>query len=72
MQIPQDLHITFNPSILLEVTLPQKNGPAVPIKAGEHIQRNGIADASRLIERSNSLLPLQRLSGHLASQCEAI
>lgn len=38
--IPSDVHITFNPSVLLEVTFPQPSGPSITIHAGEQLPRN--------------------------------
>ncbi|KAI0692726.1 PEBP-like protein [Cytidiella melzeri] len=38
--LPQDIHVAFNPSVLLEVTLPQATGPAVPVTAGVQLPRN--------------------------------
>ncbi|KAJ7600624.1 PEBP-like protein [Mycena floridula] len=41
--IPTDLTITFNPSVLLEVTFPQVTGPAITLKAGVQLPRNATA-----------------------------
>ncbi|GJE97182.1 PEBP-like protein [Phanerochaete sordida] len=38
--IPADLHITFKPSTLLEVTFPQATGPSITIHASEQLPRN--------------------------------
>lgn len=41
LQIPSDIHITFNPTTLLEVTFPQTNGKAITLHAGVQLPRNG-------------------------------
>ncbi|PSS37079.1 hypothetical protein PHLCEN_2v1118 [Hermanssonia centrifuga] len=39
--IPNDIHITFNPTVLLEVTFPEAAGPPVAVTAGVQLPRNG-------------------------------
>ncbi|PPQ74848.1 hypothetical protein CVT24_002906 [Panaeolus cyanescens] len=41
--IPQDIHITFNPQTLLEVTFPQSGAPPITIHAGEQLPRQDTA-----------------------------
>ncbi|KAK0464777.1 PEBP-like protein [Desarmillaria tabescens] len=38
--IPQDIALPFNPSFLLEVSLPQATGPAIVLRAGVQLPRN--------------------------------
>ena len=39
-KIPEDIHITFDPQFLLEVTFPQSGGGLVPVTAGVQLARN--------------------------------
>ncbi|GLB35547.1 putative phosphatidylethanolamine-binding protein [Lyophyllum shimeji] len=41
--IPEDLSITFNPSVLLEVTFPEATGRAITLHAGVQLPRNATA-----------------------------
>ncbi|KAF8989030.1 hypothetical protein BDQ17DRAFT_485996 [Cyathus striatus] len=38
--IPADLHITFNPKVLFEVTFPEENSPPIILHAGIQLPRN--------------------------------
>jgi len=42
-KIPTDAHLTFNPSVLLEVVFPQATGLPVPVHAGIQLLRNSTA-----------------------------
>jgi hypothetical protein len=55
-QIPQDLHITFHPDVLLEVTLPQAEGPPVPVTAGVQLPRNRVSTCDMQIYNGNVLI----------------
>ncbi|KAJ3552266.1 hypothetical protein NM688_g4240 [Phlebia brevispora] len=52
-QIPEDLHITFDPTVLLEVTLPQLNGQEVPVTAGVQLPRNATVGPPHIAVRGN-------------------
>ncbi|KAJ7643973.1 PEBP-like protein [Roridomyces roridus] len=41
--IPEDLHITFEPTALLEVSLPQATGSLITLKAGIQVPQNDTA-----------------------------
>jgi len=41
--IPTDLHITFNPTALLEVTFPETGSRPITLHAGEQLRRNSTA-----------------------------
>ncbi|KAF7378126.1 hypothetical protein MSAN_00236900 [Mycena sanguinolenta] len=41
--IPEDIEIVFNPTALLEVSLPQTVGPPIILHAGIHVPRNDTA-----------------------------
>ena len=40
-QIPRDLSITFNPTVFLDVSLPQPSGLAITLRAGTQLPRDG-------------------------------
>ncbi|THU84051.1 PEBP-like protein [Dendrothele bispora CBS 962.96] len=41
--IPEDIEINFNPSVLLEVTFPQPSGKSITLHAGVQLPRNATA-----------------------------
>jgi phosphatidylethanolamine-binding protein len=41
IQIPSDLAISFDPSVLLEVSLPQPSGELITLHTGIQLPRNG-------------------------------
>ncbi|EKM49647.1 uncharacterized protein PHACADRAFT_265212 [Phanerochaete carnosa HHB-10118-sp] len=57
--IPNTLHITFKPSVLLEVTFPQPSSPSVTIHAGEQLPRNATVGPPQFAVRG-ALPPSQR------------
>ncbi|KAF5376833.1 hypothetical protein D9757_008895 [Collybiopsis confluens] len=42
-QIPEDIFFTFDPTVLLEVTLPQPSGESITLHAGINLPRNATA-----------------------------
>ncbi|KAJ8518267.1 hypothetical protein ONZ45_g4626 [Pleurotus djamor] len=41
--IPRDLSITFNPTVFLDVSLPQPSGPVITLRAGTQLPRDATA-----------------------------
>ncbi|KAL0578566.1 hypothetical protein V5O48_003416 [Marasmius crinis-equi] len=52
--IPRDLTLKFNPSVLLEVTLPQPSGGDITLKAGLQLPRDDTAGPPRFSIRGNA------------------
>ncbi|KAI0060349.1 PEBP-like protein [Artomyces pyxidatus] len=40
MKIPEDIHLTFDPTVLLKVTFPETKAPPIHLTAGIHLPRN--------------------------------
>ncbi|CAA7265467.1 unnamed protein product [Cyclocybe aegerita] len=52
--IPQNLTVTFNPTVLLDVTLPQTSGDPITLSAGLQLPRNATAGPPTFSLRSNA------------------
>ncbi|KAK7676370.1 hypothetical protein QCA50_020674 [Cerrena zonata] len=55
--IPTDASLTFNPSVLFEVTFPQTSGPAVNLHAGIQLPRNATVGPPQFSVRDSFLSP---------------
>lgn len=57
--IPSDVQITFNPSVLFEVAFPQASGPPVQVHAGIQLPRNATVGPPIFAVRDSFLTPSQ-------------